>query len=36
MTASLPVQRFALIVTVEPYGAVARPSPRIVLKHASD
>jgi outer membrane protein OmpA-like peptidoglycan-associated protein len=32
-TASLPVQRFALIVTVEPYGAVARPSPRIVSEN---
>jgi outer membrane protein OmpA-like peptidoglycan-associated protein len=30
MKASLPVQRFALIVTAEPYSAVARPSPRIV------
>ena len=33
MTTSLPVQRFALIVTLEPYGAVARPSPRIVAEN---
>jgi len=33
MTASLPVQRFALMVTIEPYGAVARPSPRIVSEN---
>lgn len=33
MRTSLPVQRFALIVTVEPYGAVARPSPRIVAEN---
>ena len=33
MKTSLPVQRFALIVTVEPYGAVARPSPRIVSEN---
>jgi outer membrane protein OmpA-like peptidoglycan-associated protein len=32
MKTSLPVQRFALIVTAEPYGAVARPSPRIVAE----
>jgi len=33
MRTSLPVQRFALIVTVEPYGAVARPSPRSVAEN---
>jgi outer membrane protein OmpA-like peptidoglycan-associated protein len=33
MKASLPVQRFALIVTAEPYSAVARPSPRIVSEN---
>ena len=33
MKTSLPVQRFALIVTAEPYGAVARPSPRIVSEN---
>jgi outer membrane protein OmpA-like peptidoglycan-associated protein len=33
MKVTLPVQRFALIVTVEPYGAVARPSPRIVSEN---
>ena len=33
MKASLPVQRFALIVTAEPYSAVARPSPRIVAEN---
>ncbi len=32
MQTTLPVQRFALIVTAEPYGAVARPSPRIVAE----
>ncbi|HEU4689319.1 MAG TPA: OmpA family protein [Vicinamibacterales bacterium] len=30
---SLPVQRFALLVTAEPYGAVARPSPLIVAEN---
>jgi outer membrane protein OmpA-like peptidoglycan-associated protein len=33
MKTSLPVQRFALIVTAEPYGAVARPSPRVVSEN---
>lgn len=33
MKTTLPVQRFALMVTVEPYGAVARPSPRIVAEN---
>ena len=33
MKASLPVQRFALIVTAEPYSSVARPSPRIVSEN---
>ena len=33
MKASLTVQRFALIVTAEPYSAVARPSPRIVSEN---
>ena len=33
MRTSLPVQRFALMVTLEPYGAVARPSPRIVVEN---
>jgi outer membrane protein OmpA-like peptidoglycan-associated protein len=33
MKTSLPVQRFALILTAEPYGAVARPSPRIVAEN---
>jgi len=33
MKASLPVQLFALIVTAEPYSAVARPSPRIVSEN---
>jgi hypothetical protein len=33
MKASLPVQRFALIVTAEPYSAVARPSPRVVSEN---
>jgi hypothetical protein len=30
---SVPVQRFALMVTAEPYGAVARPSPKIVAEN---
>jgi outer membrane protein OmpA-like peptidoglycan-associated protein len=29
----LPLQRFALIVTAEPYGAVARPSPKVVAEN---
>jgi hypothetical protein len=33
MNTTLPVQRFALMVTLEPYGAVARPSPRIVVEN---
>ena len=29
----LPVQRFGLLVTAEPYGAVTRPSPRVVAEN---
>jgi outer membrane protein OmpA-like peptidoglycan-associated protein len=33
LRAEMPVQRFALIVTAEPYGAVAQPSPRVVAEN---
>jgi outer membrane protein OmpA-like peptidoglycan-associated protein len=33
LRAEMPVQRFSLLVTAEPYGAVARPSPRVVAEN---
>ena len=33
LKAELPVQRFALVVTAEPYGAVAQPSPKVVAEN---
>lgn len=33
LRAEMPVQRFALLVTAEPYGAVAQPSPRVVAEN---
>jgi len=33
LKAELPVQRFALLVTAEPYGAVAQPSPKVVAEN---
>jgi outer membrane protein OmpA-like peptidoglycan-associated protein len=33
LRASLPIQRFGLIVTAEPYGAVAAPSPRVIAQN---
>ena len=33
LRATLPIQRFGLIVTAEPYGAVARPSPKVIAEN---
>jgi outer membrane protein OmpA-like peptidoglycan-associated protein len=33
LRATLPIQRFGLLVTAEPYGAVTQPSPRVIAEN---